>query len=175
MTAWRQDPFFQYPLTSFQSSEGNVDLPILYFDNSNFMSMFEVEYEAANAFLKDKGLTAVRFTGGKALVVVGFYEYRETAIADYNEVGVAIACVPSGVKAPCLPLLSLYQPLDKQQVGFHVIDLPVTTQAACVAGREVWGIRSLLRPSDFPWMPSVSKGQSVTLNPGTACWNCPGI
>ncbi|MBU0806979.1 acetoacetate decarboxylase family protein [Pseudomonas aeruginosa] len=149
MTAWRQDPFFQYPLTSFQSSEGNVDLPILYFDNSNFMSMFEVEYEAANAFLKDKGLTAVRFAGGKALVVVGFYEYRETAIADYNEVGVAIACVPSGVKAPCLPLLSLYQPLDKQQVGFHVIDLPVTTQAACVAGREVWGYPKFVTPIGF--------------------------
>lgn len=132
MTAWRQDPFFQYPLTPFQSSEGNIDLPILYFDNSNFMALFNVEFDAANAFLKDKGLTAVRFAGGKALVAVGFYEYRETAIADYNEVGVAIACVPNGVKAPRLPLLSLYQPLDKQQIGFHVIDLPVTTDRKSV-------------------------------------------
>lgn len=73
MTAWRQDPFFQYPLTPFNSSEGNVDLPILYFDCSSLIGLFEVEFDAANSFLKDKALTAVRFAGGKALVVVGFY------------------------------------------------------------------------------------------------------
>lgn len=149
MTAWHQDPFFQYPLTQFQSSEGNVDLPILYFDNSNFMTMFEVEFETANSFLKEKGLTAVRFASGKALVIVGFYEYRETAISDYNEVGVAIACVPNGVQAPRFPLLSLYKPLDKQQIGFHVIDLPVTTQAACAAGKEVWGYPKFVTPIGF--------------------------
>lgn len=149
MTAWRQDPFFQYPLTSFNSSEGKVDLPILYFDSSNFMALFEVEFDSANAFLKEQGLTAVRFAGGKALVVVGFYEYRETAIADYNEVGVAIACVPEGVQAPRLPLLSLYKPLDRQQLGFYVLDLPVTTQAACAAGKEIWGYPKFVTPIGF--------------------------
>lgn len=149
MTAWHKDPFFQYPLTPFSSSEGNVDLPILYFDNSNFMALFEVEFETANSFLKEKGLTAVRFASGKALVVVGFYEYRETAIADYNEVGVAIASVPNGVQAPRFPLLSLHKPLDKQQIGFHVIDLPVTTQAACAAGKEIWGYPKFVTPIGF--------------------------
>lgn len=149
MTTLLQDPFFQYPLTPFESSEGHVDLPILYFDNSNFMAMFEVEFEIANAFLKDAGVTAVQFAKGKALVVVGFYEYRKTAISAYNEVGVAIACVPNGVQTPHCPLLSLYKSLDKQQIGFHVIDLPVTTQAACAAGKEIWGYPKFVTPIGF--------------------------
>jgi hypothetical protein len=94
-------------------------------------------------------LQAVRFCGGKAMVVVAFYQYRETSIADYHEVGVAIAALPEGMTAPVFPTLSLFNKLDKAPVGFHVIDLPVTTPTACAAGKEIWGYPKFVTPIHF--------------------------
>jgi hypothetical protein len=144
-----QDPFFQYPLTAAPTSEGNVDLPILYYDNSNMITMFWVDYDAAQAMVGPHGLTAIRFAGGKALVAFAFYEYRHTAIAPYNEVGLAIAALPKGTPAPAMPLLSLFYKLDSNRAGFYVVDLPVTTPAACAAGREIWGYPKFVTPISF--------------------------
>ena len=148
MTAWQKDPFFQYPKTGFASSEGNVDLPILYFDDSTLIAMFWVDYDRAKPQVA-QGLEVVRFGSGKALVALAFYEYRETSIAPYREVGVAIAVVPQGEKAPALPLMALFSSLDKNKLGFYVIDLPVTTAAACAAGREIWGYPKFVTPIGF--------------------------
>lgn len=149
MTTWNQDPFFQYPLTSAPTSEGAVDLPILYYDNSNMIAMFWVDYDAAQAMVGPQGLTAIRFAGGRALVALAFYEYRHTAIAPYNEVGVAIAALPKGEAPPALPLLSLFYKLDCKRAGFYVVDLPVTTAGACAAGREIWGYPKFVTPISF--------------------------
>ena len=80
MNTWDQDPFFQYPISAAATSEGKVDLPILYYDNSNLIAMFWVDYQAAQTMLGPQGLTAIRFAGGKALVALAFYEYRHTRL-----------------------------------------------------------------------------------------------
>lgn len=146
---WQQDFFFQYPRTVLPTSEGDVEMPIMYYDDSVMMALFRVEYERAQALVADQGLQAVRVFGNKALVGLAFYQYRQTSIADYNEVGVAIAVVPNGTAAPRLPLLSMFGPLDKAPVGYCVIDLPVTTKAACAAGREIWGYPKFVTPIGF--------------------------
>jgi hypothetical protein len=149
MSPWDQDPFFQYPLSAATTSQGRVDLPILYYDNSNLMAMFWVDYDAAQALVAPHELAAIRFAGGKALVALAFYEYRQTAIGPYNEVGVAIAALPKGLPAPALSLLSLFYGLDRHRAGFYVVDLPVTTDAACAAGREIWGYPKFVTPISF--------------------------
>lgn len=148
MSMWQKDPFFQYPRTTVASSEGDVELPIFYFDDSTLIAMFWVEHQRAKAQVA-AGLEVVKFGNGKALVAMAFYEYRETSIADYREVGVAISVVPAGAKAPSMPLLSLFSSLDNNAMGFYVIDLPVTTAAACAAGREIWGYPKFVTPIDF--------------------------
>ncbi len=149
MTAWSADPFFQYPQTTVATSEGPVALPILYYDDSQWMGLFLVDHKAAQAMVHADGLDAVRVAGGKALVGVAFYEYRETSIGVYNEVGVALAVVPTGTPMPTLPLLSMLGSLDKGRVGFFIVDLPVTTAAACAAGREIWGYPKFVSPIQF--------------------------
>lgn len=146
---YQNDAFFQYPRTSLMTSEGAVGMPILYYDNSVLMAAFLVDYDAAQALVAGQGLQAVRVLGGKALVIVAFYEYRHTSIADYHEVGVAIATVPAGTRAPRLPLLSLLNNLDRASVGFCVVDLPVSTAAACAAGREIWSYPKFVAPIRF--------------------------
>ncbi len=146
---WHHDFFFQYPRNNISTSEGNVEMPILYFDNSIMMALFRVDYDKAQALVADQGMEAVRIIGGKALVVMAFYEYRSTSIANYNEVGIGIAVVPTGTKAPSNPLLSMFNSLDRASIGFCIIDLPVTTNAACAAGREIWGYPKFVTPIEF--------------------------
>ena len=146
---WNQDIFFQYPVTPFQTSCGEIDLPILYFDCSIAMALFLVDLDKAATLVQDPQLAVVPFAGGKAMVGVAFYEYRRTAIAPYNEAGIAIAVAPKGAAVPTMPLLSYLRPLDKNPLGFHVVDLPVTTDAACAAGKEVWGYPKFVTPIRF--------------------------
>lgn len=146
---YQDEPFFQYPTTTFVSSAGDVALPILYFDTSNFVAMFWVDYARAAALMDDPGLQLVRFRGNKALVSVAWFEYRETSVGVYNEVGVAMAVVPKGMAQPRFPLLSLYGALDQRQIGMYILDLPVTTAAACAAGREVWGYPKFVTQISF--------------------------
>lgn len=146
---WQNDRFFQYPRNTLPTSEGDVAMPILYYENSVMMALFRVDYDKAQVLVADQGLQAVRFFGGKALVGMAFYQYRDTSIGDYNEVGTAVAVVPNGTQVPRFPMLSLLRPLDKAPVGFCVLDLPVTTPAACAAGREIWGYPKFVTPIDF--------------------------
>jgi hypothetical protein len=149
MNAWLNDPFFQYPTTTAPTSEGDCTLPIMYFENSNMITMYAVDYEAARAMMAPKNMTPIRFMGGKAMVSVAFFQYRNCAINPYNEVGAAIAALPNGTQQPALPLLSLFRSLNKPRAGFYVIDLPVTTKAACAAGREIWGYPKFVTPISF--------------------------
>lgn len=146
---WNQDVFFQYPLSRFATSAGEIDLPILYYDCSVVMALFRVDVDKAAAVVRDPDLTVVPVVGGQTLVGVAFYEYRHTAIAPYNEVGVAVAVAPRGTHAPRSALWSLLGPLDKNPLGLHILDLPVTTQAACAAGREAWGYPKFVTPIGF--------------------------
>lgn len=147
MNKWDSDPFFQYPRNSVSSSEGEVLMPILYYDASQMMAFFWVDCAKAQALLSE-GLEVVRF-GDKTLVALAFFAYRDSSIGSYNEVGTAIACVPAGHAQPRFPLLSLMRSLDKGIVGFNVIDLPVTTAAACAAGRDIWSYPKFVTPIDF--------------------------
>lgn len=149
MNTWDNDPFFQYPKSVVSTNEGNVTLPILYFDNSNMIAIFRVDYNSAQSIVDPHHFTAIRFSGGKALAGVAFYEYRNSSINSYNEVGVVIAALPNGNIAPKFPLLSLFYSLDKIRVGLYIIDLPVTTAAACAAGKEIWGYPKFVTPISF--------------------------
>lgn len=147
MTPFDADPFFQYPRNTLATSAGDVAMPILYYDASQLMAFYWLDPGRAQTLLGDQ-YEAVRF-GDKVLAAVAFYEYRHTSIGAYNEVGTAIACVPRGTTPPAWPLLSLFKSLDKNRLGFHVIDLPVTTAAACAAGRDIWGYPKFITPIDF--------------------------
>lgn len=147
MTPFDADPFFQYPRNAVPTSAGEVAMPILYYDASQLMAFFWIDCGRAQALLGEQ-YEVVRF-GGKALCAVAFYEYRRTSIGPYNEMGTAIACVPRGTPPPAWPLLSLFKSLDQNRLGFHVVDLPVTTPAACAAGRDIWGYPKFVTPIDF--------------------------
>lgn len=133
------DAFLVRPRHRVRTSLGEVELPVLYRDASAAFAFFRVDPRRAAEVLADTPLAPVRFARGTAIAVLVAYEYRETSIGPYREVGTAIAVVPRSVATPALPLLHLLRERAHEDVGWHVLDLPVTTAAADVGGRELYG------------------------------------
>lgn len=145
-------PFFQVPRTHVKTSEGMVELPILYYDTSALNAFFLVEQARVEAVLKGTGLSPSLTVGGKALVGLSCFEYRDTSVGVYNEVGLAIAVTPQGEKLALggwRDLLSTLSHPEERHVAFHIIDLPVTTAAANAAGREIWGYPKFITAIPF--------------------------
>lgn len=142
------DPFFAYPRTTVTTSAGDVQLPILYYDASVLLAMFTVDPDRVERLL-DKALQPVRLLSGKALMIMACYEYRDTSVGVYNEVGIALWAAPRKQTIGRRPLASLYSPLDHQHTGVYITDLPVTTPQANAAGREIWGYPKFITPIEF--------------------------
>lgn len=146
------DVFFQVPRTVVSTSEGAVALPIMYYDTSALYAFFLVDRQAAADLLDNERLAPALTIGERALACVACYEYRDTSVGVYNEVGLAL-CVTADGAQPALSgwpemLRTLSSP-EGRSVGMHVLDLPVTTAAANAAGREIWGLPKFVTPIDY--------------------------
>jgi hypothetical protein len=117
------------PLQRRVLSDGTeVPLPVRYFDAQCLLATFVTELSAATALLEGTGLQAVLQEDGKAIALLGCFEYRTTDIGAYNEACLAILAVASGDPIP----------------AFYVTNLPVTTATANRAGREIWGFNKFV-------------------------------
>jgi hypothetical protein len=139
MGIYESDGFFDVTVNTHETSQGPVQLPILYFDTSNVMAFFLGRATAVKSLLQGTGLKPALTLGRLAVVGLSFYEYRKTTVGEYNEVGLAIPVLPEGTAAPLAGLTDLYRDIGSREMGFHVLDLPVTTERANAAGRELWG------------------------------------
>jgi hypothetical protein len=143
------DPFFQVPQSTHTTTQGPIDLPILYFDVSTLLAFFVVNRDAVEAKLSGTGLQPALTFGRRALVAIAHYEYRQTGVGAYNEVGLGLPVLPEGAPTPRNPIQALYGSVDKRHLGFHVLDLPVTTPLANAGGRELWGYPKFVAPIPF--------------------------
>lgn len=144
-----QDRFFRVATTTRRTSEGAVHLPILYYDASNVVALFEADLDGVRSLLEGTGLEPAMVTGRRATVGLSFYEYRHTTVGIYNEVGTAIFVVQEGQRHPRVPLADTLMAPARRRVGAHVVDLPVTTPEADAAGRELWGYPKFVTPIPF--------------------------
>jgi hypothetical protein len=133
------DTFFEVPRLTHVTSQGPVELPILYRDATAVVGMFPVRRPGAVALLEGTGLVPLALPFDRALAALAFYEYRDTTVGVYNEVGVAIMAVPAGEPAGLRRWADLARPPAQRRLGMYVVDLPVTTPVANAAGRELWG------------------------------------
>lgn len=144
-------PFFAVPRTQTMTSAGPVDLPILYYDNSHILALFTGDPDAVTSKLEGTGLVPALHVGNKPLIILAMYEYRHTSIGPYNEVGAGIAVYREehGKTRSPLKWLDLLRPADRRDQGAYVLDLPVSTEAACAAGSEIWGYPKFVAPIPF--------------------------
>lgn len=162
------DPFFQVPRTPFRTSEGTVDLPILYYDTSALYAFFLPPRKNVEALLAGTGLRPALTVGNRALAALACFEYRDTSVGVYNEVGLAVAVCREGETLALNGwrdmLATLSQP-EARHVAFHILDLPVTTAAANAAGREIWGYPKFV--TDIPFRLHGREFACSVMAPGT--------
>jgi len=108
-------------------------LPIRYFDNRGLIATFLTDMDRASELLKGTGLQAVPQEHGKAVTLVGCFEYRKTDLGPYNEVGLVVLAVAPGDPIP----------------ANYVLNLPVDTAVANCAGREIWGYNKFVATIDI--------------------------
>jgi len=132
-------PFFKVPRTCKKTVLGEVQLPIYFLDTSSLIAIFRANAEGVAKLLEGTGLSSALSLAGKPLVFISFYEYRESTVGAYNEVGIAIPVIPEGVKRPKNGFRDLLRSTDESLIGWHIVNLPVTTELANAAGKEIWG------------------------------------
>lgn len=143
------DDFFRVPRTLHHTSAGLVELPILYRDASNVVALFEADRRGAERLLEGTGLEPEVGRGDRAMAALAFYEYRDTTVGVYSEVGTAIFARKRGDRGLLPGIAELLIAPRKRRVGGWVVDLPVTTEAANAAGRELWGYPKFVTAIDF--------------------------
>jgi hypothetical protein len=122
--------------TPKSTSAGPCELPILYRDASWFGMFFRVDLEKARALLADTSLEPMPLFG-KAMATMHAWEYRDSTVGRYNELGLGIQVQQKGTKTKLLRY-ALDQRAQPNQ-AIWVVTLPVTTQSAYTAGVEIWG------------------------------------
>jgi hypothetical protein len=134
----KTDQFWRVARKPFQTSLGVINLPILYPDFSYAFFLFWVDWEKAAAKLAPTVFAPCRFINARAGVLLNIFQYRQSDIGSYNEVGLSILCHPRDQKNPNFIIPQLFMNTDRWTMGAYVVDLPVTTEIAYVGGREVW-------------------------------------
>lgn len=115
-----------------------ADLPIVYRKCSAYFAAFPYPLSAIRPLMPHPMLAPVPLGfRGKGALVVAVFDYQETSIGPYREVGIGFQCrLRTSGPIPLLPLL--FEPLF-EDVGSFVHLLPVTTQIAEEAGKKHWG------------------------------------
>jgi hypothetical protein len=143
----RDDGFFEgIEQAPVQTSVGPCDLPILYREGSTLGLIYRVDPERALACMPADAPFEPFLMFGKALIQLVAFEYRDTTIGPYGEVALAVQVKLRG-SSPSL-LRSLIDQKGVEEQGSYFLNLPVTTEAACAAGREIWGYPKYVVPID---------------------------
>lgn len=129
-------PLFQnVHKTTAPTSAGDCELPILYHDGSILGAFFAAKPDRAEQYLADTPFEPLKVLGRVPVLLVSF-EYRDTTIGPYNEVGLAIWVQRRGAQVSTLGALT--NPARDRNHALYVVNLPVTTDAARAAGAEIW-------------------------------------
>jgi hypothetical protein len=166
MTAWRRRrqrdhlrPFLEWDGPSDAAVDvgvARIVLPIRYWRTDCFLGVFPADYGAVRDMLPSSRLHPMRLLGSKAAIAVVAYDYIETGVGPYGEIGLVPLCTLDRAAPPMLPLLQ-----DRWRgIGGFVAHLPVTSRVACEAGRSIWGYPKFVADMAFDVSP---ERQEVTL------------
>ncbi len=158
----RNDSFFDVPKTVVTTTEGDIHLPICYFDCSHYMALFRVDAAKAAAHLQEVPLEPV-LVSRKAVAILSFFKYRDTTLGPYHEVGLALLVTRRGQTQTLASFTDLLQKTRSESLGSYVLDLPVTTPAAKAAGCEIWGYPKFV--TQLPIELTADRFQANVLDP----------
>ncbi|MBK8252892.1 MAG: acetoacetate decarboxylase family protein [Polyangiaceae bacterium] len=119
-----------------------ADLPIIYRRSFAVFAAFPCPMRALRELLPQPLLAPIKLGFGKGVLVVAAFDYEDTSIGPYREVGIGFQCRLR--RSGPLPIVPLFAERFFDDVGTWVHFLPVTTQQAHDAGREHWGFPKIV-------------------------------
>jgi hypothetical protein len=122
-------------------------LPIHYRKARAWFAVFPCLERAAAALLPDPELRPARVLPGIAALVVATFDFEDTSIGPYREVGIGIPCRYR--RSTAVPLVPLLGERWIDDVGPWVHLMPVTTEAANEAGHRYWGYPKFVAEIDI--------------------------
>eukprot|EP00315_Gephyrocapsa_oceanica_P010659 CAMPEP_0185289612 /NCGR_PEP_ID=MMETSP1363-20130426/4002_1 /TAXON_ID=38817 /ORGANISM="Gephyrocapsa oceanica, Strain RCC1303" /LENGTH=277 /DNA_ID=CAMNT_0027885507 /DNA_START=42 /DNA_END=875 /DNA_ORIENTATION=+ len=161
----RAQLFSQPPpaVETVQTAAGPVALPVRYYNGSLIGAFWLVDPAKAAELLPERLEPLVLpFLGAVAGLIM--FEYRNTTIGSYGELGLTVQAVRKGssqvsgvlaylwdMVANVLHFHEMLSVFEHDDSGLYVVTLPVTTEGAMAAGREIWGYNKYLAEttSDF--------------------------
>ena len=131
--------------------KSTFDLPILYFRDDMFALFFTCDLQKARALMPSDKLHPVAVSGRRATLAVVAFNYIDTSIGPYGEVGVIVPAVYGTKPAPML----VPGVIESKYPGFGalVMHLPVTKMTARDAGRGEWGYTKFVADMHFTNTP----------------------
>ncbi|MBL8679360.1 MAG: acetoacetate decarboxylase family protein [Myxococcales bacterium] len=139
------DPFFARAAQSPRSTRsGACDLPIHYRDASQFGVLFRVDLDRAREVVGDGAGVEPWPIFGKAIAAIYAWDYRDTSVGSYAELGLGVQCRRKGTSPSLVRLATDMGAQDDQ--GIWVVTLPVTTQSAFEAGVDLWNYPKYVTP-----------------------------
>ena len=162
------------------------ELPLRYFDGASVLAFFAVDRAAAEAKIDTRKYRLGMHWRGKAIVGMGFYQFRKSTIGSYNEVGIAVPVLPLGMAGPRSDVTSLTEmlrPAKSRRTGLYVLNLPVTTETGRAAGADHWGYPKFVTTIEWKMTGSefscqvvdpIAAGESVVRLAGTLSRGLPG-
>ena len=143
------------PGTEVELRGTTYELPILYFRDDMFSLFYSADARRVKEALPSDRLHPVRLPNGRALVGVVAFNYVETTIGPYGEVGV-VALAVHGARPP-LPVIPALREAGYPGFGMVVLHLPVTTMVARDGGRGQWGYTKFIADMDFTLTPELMR------------------
>lgn len=126
-------------------------LPILYFRDDLFALFFTADLQRIKALMPSDRLHPVTLPGGRSMLGFAAFNYIDTTIGPYGEIGVVVPCV-HGPKPPP-PILPGLMEAGYPNFGTLVLHLPVTSTVARDAGRGQWGYTKFVADMHFANTP----------------------
>ena len=149
------DPFFQRftlhkrnePLQLTDNISKDYNFPTFYGNVTCSQAIFLCDYEKAQALLPHPAMKPVNMLGGRSLVAVASYIYRNVMnVAPYNEIALTIpVMIKPTINVPVLPMLIN----GFSNFGYYVFSMPVTSKENEIRGRKIWGLPKVVHDIDI--------------------------
>lgn len=129
------------------ATETQNPLPIHYRKARAWFSVFACPRRRAEELLPDPKLSPALVFPGLAALVVAVFDFEDTSIGPYREVGIGVPCRYR--RSSAVPLVPLLAEKYLDDVGPWVQFMAVTTEAANEAGRRHWGYPKFVAEIDI--------------------------
>ena len=144
----RDDTFFEgTPRKTLDMAGESFEFPILYYDFRMISSTFTAKTKKLKKLLPHPNFKPIEILPGTGMLIITAFEYSDTSIGPYNEIGIAIP-----VKFPprfLIPGLSAISMIRKNCFSVYIHHLPVTTEIARMGGVHFYNYPKFLSEITF--------------------------